>query len=251
MRNRHRLLVLLAVLLLLGLVPLAQATAPADPTSEVLVPLWLKVGCTLFVAVLVPVYGWYYGPANFLWFSDLALFLALAALWLEDPLPAGMGTLSVGLLELLWLTDFLARLLFGVSPPGLAEYMFDPKIPLPVRGLSLFHVPLPLLLFWLTWRLGYDPRALPAQTVLAWVVLLACHFFTRPSENINWVFGPGSRPQTALPSGLYLALVLAFFPVCVYLPAHLLLRAVCPPARASLLTHGPDAAVRFRLGSGS
>ena len=37
------------------------------------IPLWVKLGYTLFVAVLVPIYLRHYGPANFLWFSDVAL----------------------------------------------------------------------------------------------------------------------------------------------------------------------------------
>ena len=70
----------------------------ADPNS---IPLWLKLGYTVFVAILVPVYWRYYGAGNFLWFSDLALFITLAAVWLESSLLA--STLSVGLLELVWL----------------------------------------------------------------------------------------------------------------------------------------------------
>jgi len=42
----------------------------------------VKIIYTLFVCILVPVYWRYYGPANFLWFSDLALLLTWAALWL-------------------------------------------------------------------------------------------------------------------------------------------------------------------------
>jgi len=37
------------------------------------IPLGLKIIYTLFVCALVPVYWRQYGPANFLWFSDIAL----------------------------------------------------------------------------------------------------------------------------------------------------------------------------------
>jgi len=40
---------------------------------EALIPLGLKVVYTLFVCALVPIYWREYGPANFLWFSDIAL----------------------------------------------------------------------------------------------------------------------------------------------------------------------------------
>jgi hypothetical protein len=193
------------------------------------IPLLVKVPYALFVAVLVPVYWRYYGPANFLWFSDQALLLGLAAVWLESPLLAGMQALSVTLLELVWITDFLVRLTTGVQLVGIAGYMFESDKPLFLRGLSLFHLVLPFLLLWLVYRLGYDRRAFAAQTLFAWAVLIVCYFVTDPSENINWVFGLGRKPQTRLAPGLYLALVMALLPVVVYLPTHLILRAVMPP----------------------
>jgi hypothetical protein len=61
-------------------------------------------------------------------------------------------------------------------------------------------------------------------------VLLACYFFTDPAANINWVFGPGRWPQTRWPPRLYLVGLMAALPVGVYLPTHLVLRAVMPPA---------------------
>ncbi len=196
------------------------------------IPLWLEVGHTAFVAVLVPVYWRYYGPQNFLWFSDLALFLAVPALWLESPLLAGAQAISVGLLELGWLADFLAGLLLHRNPLGLSRYMRDPALPRAVRALSLFHVELPLLLGWLVWRLGYDRRSWWVQSALAWAVLPACYLFTEPSANINWVFGPGDSPQHRLPRRAYLALVMALFPLGVYLPTHLLLRRLFPAVDA-------------------
>ena len=48
--------------------------------------------------------------------------------------------------------------------------MFDPDKPRYLRALSLFHIVLPLTLLWLVARLGYDARALVAQTMLAWIV---------------------------------------------------------------------------------
>ena len=48
-------------------------------------------------------------------------------------------------------------------------------------------------------------------------------WITDPAENINWVHGPGSTPQTWLPPSVYLAMLMAFFPIVVYLPTHILL----------------------------
>ena len=51
-------------------------------------PLPFKLAYTAFMAVLVPVYWYYYGPTNFLYFCDAALFITLVGLWLESPLLA-------------------------------------------------------------------------------------------------------------------------------------------------------------------
>src|SRR5690606_25677673 len=40
-------------------------------------PLWATLPVTAYVAVLIPVYWNEYGPGNFLWFSDIALFAVL------------------------------------------------------------------------------------------------------------------------------------------------------------------------------
>jgi len=188
------------------------------------IPLWLKIAYTLFICILVPVYWIQYGPGNFLWFSDIALFITAAGLWLESSLLASMMALSVAVLESVWIIDFCIGLVLGDSVIGLSTYMFDPKIPLPIRALSLFHIFLPALLVWLLYRLHYDERALIAQTVLAWIVLPASYFLTKPADNVNWVHGWGSGPQKWLPAALYLVLLMIAFPVVLYLPTHFLLK---------------------------
>ena len=187
-------------------------------------PLWLKISYTLFICILVPVYWKQYGPGNFLWFSDLALFVTAAALWLESSLLASMMAVSVIVLESVWIIDFLIGLIAGSSLIGLSAYMFDSKIPLSIRALSLFHVVLPLLLLWLLYRLGYDHRALLAQTLLAWIVLPLSYFLTKPSDNVNWVYGLGGGTQKWMPAPLYLVLLMIAFPLVLYWPTHLLLK---------------------------
>jgi hypothetical protein len=190
------------------------------------IPLWLKVAYTLMVATIVPVYFVHYGALNFLWFSDIALIVTGIALWDENRLLASMMAVAVLLPEALWNISFFARLLGGVRVSGLADYMFDGAIPLWIRGLSLFHIPMPLALLWMLHTLGYDPRALPAQTALAWVVFPVTYVLSDPKDNINWVFGPGPRPQRRLPPRVYLALLLIVFPLIVYVPTHVLLRTL-------------------------
>jgi hypothetical protein len=117
-------------------------------------------------------------------------------------------------------------LLTGRQLFGLSEYMFDSRKPLYLRALSLFHVGLPVVLVWMVSRLGYDRRAWAFQTLVALIVLPVTYRFTDPTDNINWVRGPGSTAQTRIPPLAYLAMVMVFFPLVVYLPTHLLLQGL-------------------------
>ena len=188
-----------------------------------LIPLWSKLTYTLFLCVLVPVYWRCWGPRNFLWFSDVALLATAVALWLESPLLASMMTLAIALPETAWNVDFFGRLVAGRQLLGLSGYMFDPRTPLWLRALSLFHVALPVVLLVLVARLGYDRRAWLLQTLFAWLWLPLTFALTGPDDNVNWVYGPGSRAQTVMPRWLYLVLVMILFPTVIYLPVHLLL----------------------------
>jgi hypothetical protein len=190
------------------------------------IPLWVKLSYTLFVCLLVPMNWLQYGPGNFLWFSDIAVLITVAALWLESPLLASMMALAVVLLDLVWNVDFFTRLIGGASLTGLSDYMFDPKISVPIRAVSLFHMAMPVLLLWMVYRLGYDSRAFVAQTILAWVVLPLSYLLTEPSENVNRVYGFGEKPQTSMRPPLFVALLMVLFPILIYLPTHLILEKV-------------------------
>ncbi len=165
------------------------------PVGRGRIPLWLKVLYGLFLCVLVPVYWRHHGPTNFLWASDIALFLVFVAVWLEKPLPNSMMAIGVLPFELAWTVDFLA----GARLIGMASYMFNPDLPLYLRALSLYHLALPPVMVFLLYRLGYDRRALLAQTLLVWIVLPATYLLTDPADNINLVFGLSREPQTSLP----------------------------------------------------
>ncbi|HET9502207.1 MAG TPA: membrane-associated protein [Hymenobacter sp.] len=197
-------------------------------------PLLLKLSVTAFVAVLVPVYYYYYGPTNFLYFCDVALLLCVVSVWTEQPLFASMAAVGILLPQALWCFDFVGELV-GVRLVGLTAYMFDPNRSLFLRGLSFFHGWLPFLLLFLLRRLGYDRRALLAWTALGWGLCLVAYFFLPPAGtvlpdpkipvNINYVFGfDDAKPQSWLPAPVYLLGWMLTLFVVFYLPTHLLLR---------------------------
>lgn len=205
-----------------------------------LIPLWLKLLYTVFLAVLVPRYWRSFGPTNFLYFCDAALFLAFGALWWESPLLASTPAVGILLPQALWILDLCVRLC-GYRLVGMTEYMFRPSLSIYSRFLSLFHFWLPLLLLWLVCRLGYDDRAFWCWTVLAWVLMLTCYLIVPPPPapadqpnlpvNVNFVYGPADdHPQTWLPPLVYFVLLMIGLPLLVFWPTHLLLRMLCPRA---------------------
>jgi hypothetical protein len=203
------------------------------------IPLWLKLAYTGFVAVLVPIYWYNYGPSNFLYFCDVALLLALPGIWLESALLISMGAVGIAAIQTVWIADFFANLI-GAPIVGVTDYMFESNRSLFLRGLSLFHIWLPILLVILVWRIGYDPRAFWAWSALSCVILLICFFFMPPPNpnpgstpvNINYVWGFSDRhAQTWMSPAAWLAGLILGLPILAYAPAHFLFMRLMPPAQ--------------------
>jgi hypothetical protein len=188
---------------------------------------WIKIPYTLFVFVLVPVYWIRYGPANFLWFSDIALIGTLVALWLESRFLLSMMAVGVLLFDIVWNFIFFSKLLLGAGP-GFVDFMFDPAIALPIRALSLFHVALPIIQLWSLSKMGYDVRAWKYQALLGCIIFPLTYGVSRPEKNINWVFGVTEVPQQWLPAPMYLAALMVIYPTLVCFPTHLVLKRLFP-----------------------
>ena len=200
-------------------------------------PLAFKLVYTAFVAVLIPVYWYYYGPTNFLYFCDVALIISLIGIWLESSLLISMCAVGILVPQALWVTDFVAGV-FGFQLTGMTSYMFNSNNSLFLRGLSTFHGWLPFVLLYLVWKLGYDRRGLPVWTAAAWVLLLVCFFLMPPPRpdpgltpvNINYVWGLSDlAPQTWVPPYVWLAGMMILMPVMA-LMAHVLLVRFAPTA---------------------
>lgn len=201
------------------------------------ISLPLKLVFTAFMAVLVPLYWTNYGPTNFLYFCDLALFFTLIAVWLESGLFASMAAVGIILPQLvLWCGDFAAHLI-GIKFTGMTDYMFDPHRSLFLRGLSFFHGWLPFLLLFLVARLGYDRRALFAWTGVAWSAMLFSYFFlpgpgTKLANplapvNVDYVHGfSDTVAQAWMPGWAWLVFLLLALPALVVFPTHLLLQKI-------------------------
>ena len=192
--------------------------------------LFWKLSYTAFVVIVVAIWLRHYGWRNLLWFSDIALISAVPALWLESSSIASVLAVAVLVPELLWNVDFGLRLLLRRRITGLTDYMFERDRPRLLRVVSaLFHVPLPILLLWMLAEYGYDGAAgLPGAVVLAAVVLPWSRAVSSPERNINWTHGLGAV-RTSLPAQRYVLQLFAGFVLLVFMPTHLLLRAMFPP----------------------
>src|SRR5579872_7364986 len=185
-------------------------------------PLWLKVGWTLWLMVWAPLYWRQYGAPNFLFFCDIGNVLIGIALWMESALIFSWVACGVLLFQTLYCIDLAGALVSHRHIIGGTEYMFDPHLSLAIRLLSLFHVVTPPLVFWAIGRLGYDARGWKLQTLMTWIVI-PINYSWHPELDINWARGLFFHEQHAVPGLLYLLAYLVIVPVCVYLPTHLFL----------------------------
>lgn len=185
-------------------------------------PLWLKIGWTLWLFLWAPVYLKYYGAQNFLYFCDLGNFLVALGLWTESALIFSWQGAGLLLFQTLFTLDLAGALLSGRHWLGGTEYMFNQGVPLFVRLLSLFHVVMPPLLLWAVWRLGYDPRGWKLQTLTTWGIV-PINYFWRPEHDVNFARGLFFREQHWVPGWVYVAAYLVVVPLVVYFPTHLLL----------------------------
>jgi hypothetical protein len=186
------------------------------------IPLWLKVGWTIWLIAWAPLYWKHYGLQNFLYFCDVGNILIGIGLWLESPLIFSWQACGLLLFQTVFTVDLVGTLLTGRHWVGGTEFMFDPNVPLLVRLLSLFHVVTPPLLLWTIRRLGYNSRGWKSQTVTTWIVL-PINYFWRPEHDVNWARGPFFHEQHVVPGLIYLAAYALMIPLFVYFPTHLFL----------------------------
>lgn len=200
----------------------------AAPKTAPPIPLWVKIPYTLMVAVVVVVYWIKYGPANFLWFSDIAFFAMCYVLWCDDRFVTSMMAIGVLPLETFWVVSYLSGfVLDGHALLGVGNYMFDDTLPLWLRGLSLFHFPMIFAVVYMLWRRGYDPRALVPQVILSLVVLIMTHLWAIPEDNVNMIYPPGDIANL-IPQSVWSALMPAVLVGCIIVPMHLLLSKIAP-----------------------
>lgn len=182
----------------------------------------IKILITLFMVIWIPNYWKNYGLQNFLWLSDVGVFLTFFAVWFNSPLLISMAMIGILPAEIAWNIDFFVELFTGRNLLGIAHYMFDGRKSKFLRGISLFHVALPIIWigYLLVWK--YDSQALYYQVILTWMVFMLTYLFSDPQKNINWIFMPQVH-HWKMPGLIWLGIMLVAYPLLIILPIHLLL----------------------------
>ena len=195
--------------------------SPTKSNTNSRIPLALKIVWTAWVFIWAPVYFRQYGAQNFLFYCDIGNILITAGLWAESRLILSWQAVSLLVFQSLYALDLIGAYVLKHHAIGGTEYMFDPKIPVLVRVLGLYHIAVPPLLLWLVRRLGCDQSAWKWAALESWVVV-PISFFWRPEYNVNFVRGIGHE-QHSMPPWLYLTGYLIVVPVVVYWPTQLAL----------------------------
>lgn len=186
----------------------------------------MKLFVTAIVFVLVPTYIKTYGLQNFLWFSDIALFLIFFGLWLSSPLLMGIALLLTFLLETTWCIDYFYKLFTGLDFLGISNYMFNQDISIYTRALSLFHLLLPIVPIYYIYQWGYHEQTLLYSVFIFWPVMLICYFFTPIDTNINWVHNPIVHNWKFITPTLWITMILLLYPLLIMVPKNYLLMRV-------------------------
>jgi hypothetical protein len=201
------------------------------------VPLWLKVGYTVWLVAWLAVCLHLYPLAHLLWLCYFGNVVFAFALWTESPLLFSWQAVALLIPDMLWTISYFTRLALGPDRYLLhfADYMFNPMYPLYQRAASLFHAGMPALFIWGLLKYGYDRRAIFLQLATIgvlypltyWVSLQFGNVKENIHDDINWVFLPlGNPPDDFVPQVKWLAFALIYFPIIMFLPSHFLLIAV-------------------------
>jgi len=182
----------------------------------------IKILLTVFIVILLPIYKRTYGYQNFLWLSDIGLFLTIIALWIQSSLLISIAVILILPFEIVWMIDFFFQLLTRKKLLGIVDYMFNQQYSLYIRLFSLFHIVVPIIWIWCLLMWGYNNNAFQYAVLLLWIVLAISYFFTDVSKNINWVFAPVVYHWQGISQFLWLLILFIAIPLFIILPIHLL-----------------------------
>ena len=96
---------------------------------------WITLLYTCFMLVFVPVYWYFYGAVNFLYFCDISLILTYIGIMTENKLFISMSSVGIMIPQTLWIADFIGTAC-GKPLIHMTDYMFREDHLLLLRSLS-------------------------------------------------------------------------------------------------------------------
>jgi hypothetical protein len=186
----------------------------------------------VWLVIYLPSYTMAYGLANFMFLCNLSVCIVSAGLWLGSPLLLSSQAVGLLVVATAWTLDLVLRLLTGSHWIGGTEYMWDPQWPLATRLLSLYHVGLLAILVHALRRVGYDPRGLRLQQLIAVVAVVAGRFVA-PELNINHAYVDPLLKRAFEPAALHVAIIAGGLVLVIYPLTAVLLRRLLPSAPRS------------------
>ncbi len=200
----------------------------SSQASQGTLPQWIRWAALLWLLLWIPAYWRTWGPENFLHLCDVGVILGCIGLWAGSALLISSQAVGLLAVSIAWAAGAAWEFFLGRRLIAGTDYLFDPRFPLWVRLLSLFHIVLPLLLLWALGRTGYDRRGWGLQSGIAFLAFVASRF-TPPAENINYAFTDPFRHRSWGPPAVHVATSVLFMIFVAYLPAHLIFQRVFPP----------------------
>jgi hypothetical protein len=187
-------------------------------------PLALRIGALVWLAVWIPAYAYTWGWRNFFSFCDMAVILGCLGIAAQNALLVSSQALPAITVGVLWLADVVAALFWHKHPFGGTEYMFNGQVALWIRLLSLFHVWLPVVFVLVLRRLGYHRRALALQIALTAVLVTVGRLIEGPAKNLNYAYIDPVFHRQLGPAPLHIVALTAGVTILIYLPSYLALR---------------------------
>jgi hypothetical protein len=190
-------------------------------------PGWVRWGALAWLAVWFPLYWHFWGPRNFAYLCDIAVFLTCIGLWSNNALLISSQAVASLAVDTMWALDAGWTLAFGRHIFGGTGYLFDGHYPLWLRLLTLYHVAIPLVLLWAVHRAGYDRRGWALQSGIAAVAFAAARL-TPAAENIDFAYRLPIVERPFGPAPVHVVVSVLFMMFVVYWPTHWALKKIFP-----------------------
>lgn len=195
-------------------------------------PTWMRCIAFVWFALWFSMYWRTWGAANFIHLCDVAVILTCIGMWTSSAVLISSQAVGAFIVDIVWAADAASRIFLRHALfPG-NEYLTDPRYPLWIRSLTVFHVVMPLLLLWGVYLMGYDGRGWTLQCAIALPIFILARF-TSPSSNIDFAFSDPFFHRAWGPAPTHILVIWLFMVIIVYWPTHLLLKRCFRPPEAS------------------